>query len=173
MEHSEDMTEELVALAARVVAAYGVQGLTCATAESCTGGLVGHLLTEIPGSSASFMGAAVTYSYEAKAKVLGVDAGLLEAKGAVSAEVAAAMAAGARELYEVDVAVAITGVAGPGGGTPDKPVGLVHLHLSGTDGCEEGRRKVWLSERRGNKELSAREALTMLNTWAASRRDAK
>ena len=173
MEHSEDMTEELVALAARVVAAYGAQGLNCATAESCTGGLVGHLLTEIPGSSASFMGAAVTYSYEAKEKVLGVDAGLLEAKGAVSAEVAAAMAAGARELYEVDVAVAITGVAGPGGGTPDKPVGLVHLHLSGADGCEEGRRKVWPSDRRGNKELSAREALTMLEAWAASRRGAK
>ncbi|MXZ25955.1 MAG: CinA family protein [Caldilineaceae bacterium SB0665_bin_21] len=173
MEHSEDRTEELVALAARVVTAYGVQGLTCATAESCTGGLVGHLLTEIAGSSASFMGAAVTYSYEAKEKVLGVDAGLLEAKGAVSAEVAAAMAAGARELYEVDVAVAITGVAGPGGGTPDKPVGLVHLHLSGADGCEEGRRKVWPSDRRGNKELSAREALTMLAAWAASRRGAK
>ena len=173
MEHSEDMTEELVALAARVVAAYGAQGLTCATAESCTGGLVGHLLTEIAGSSASFMGAAVTYSYEAKEKVLGVDAGLLEAKGAVSAEVAAAMAAGARELYEVDVAVAITGVAGPGGGTPDKPVGLVYLHLSGADGCEEGRRKVWPSDRRGNKELSAHEALTMLDVWVASRRGAK
>lgn len=173
MEHSEDRTEELVALAARVVAVYGAQGLTCATAESCTGGLVGHLLTEIPGSSASFMGAAVTYSYEAKEKVLGVDAGLLEAKGAVSAEVAAAMAAGARELYEVDVAVAITGVAGPGGGTPDKPVGLVHLHLSGADGCEEGRCKVWPSDRRGNKELSAREALTMLDAWAANRSDVK
>lgn len=173
MEHSEDRTEELVALAARVVAAYGAQSLTCATAESCTGGLVGHLLTEIPGSSASFMGAAVTYSYEAKAKVLGIDARLLEAKGAVSAEVAAAMAAGARKLYEVDVAVAITGVAGPGGGTPDKPVGLVHLHLSGADGCEEGRRKVWPSDRRGNKELSAREALAMLDAWVANQSDAK
>ena len=173
MDHNEARIEELVALAARVVAAYGAQGLTCATAESCTGGLVGHLLTEIPGSSASFMGAAVTYSYEAKEKVLGVDAGLLEAKGAVSAEVAAAMAAGARELYEVDVAVAITGVAGPGGGTPDKPVGLVHLHLSGADGHEEGRRKVWPSDRKGNKELSAREALAMLDAWAADRRNAQ
>ena len=76
-------------------------------------------------------------------------------------------------LYGVDVAVAITGVAGPGGGTPDKPVGLVHLHLSGVDGCEEGRRKMWPSDRRGNKELSAREALTMLGVWAANRSDAQ
>ena len=173
MEHRGDRTEELVALAARVVAAYGAQGLTCATAESCTGGLVGHLLTEISGSSASFMGAAVTYSYSAKEQVLGVDADLMEAKGAVSAEVAAAMAVGARELYGVDVAVSITGVAGPTGGTPEKPVGLVYLHLSGADGCEEGRRKVWPSDRRGNKELSAREALAMLDAWAANRSDAK
>ena len=173
MVENEDRAEELVALAARVVATYNAQGLTCATAESCTGGLVGHLLTEISGSSLSFMGAAVTYSYSAKERVLGVDADLLETKGAVSAEVAAAMAAGAKELYGVDAAVAITGVAGPTGGTPQKPVGLVHLHLSGADGFEEGRRKVWPSDRKGNKELSAGEALNMLESWAVNRRDTK
>ena len=169
MDKGDDRTESLVALAARVVEFYAEQGLTCATAESCTGGLVGHLLTEISGSSASFMGGAVTYSNSAKEKVLGVEADLLETRGAVSAEVAAAMAAGARQLYGVDVAVAVTGVAGPGGGSPEKPVGLVHLHLSGADGREEGRRRIWQSDRKGNKQLSAEEALAMLQSWAAGR----
>lgn len=108
------------------------RGLTLATAESCTGGLVAARLTDIPGSSDVFVGAVVAYSDALKESELGVTT--LAAHGAVSAETAAAMASGARERLEADVAVAVTGIAGPGGGTPEKPVGLVHLHAVGPDG---------------------------------------
>jgi nicotinamide-nucleotide amidase len=110
------------------------QGLTLATAESCTGGLVAARLTSIPGSSASFLGGVVSYSDAVKRLELGVPEELLAAHGAVSAEVAAAMAEGARERLGADVAVSVTGVAGPGGGTPEKPVGRVYLHAVGPDG---------------------------------------
>ncbi len=108
--------------------------LTLATAESCTGGLVAARLTEVPGSSDAFLGAVVAYSNEVKAEQLGVPARALAAHGAVSAEVAAAMAHGARDRLGSDVAVAVTGVAGPDGGTEEKPVGLVFLHASGPMG---------------------------------------
>jgi nicotinamide-nucleotide amidase len=108
--------------------------LRLATAESCTGGLVAARLTDVPGSSASFVGGVVAYSNEVKRTELGIGEELLAAHGAVSAEVAAAMAEGARRSLDADVAVAVTGVAGPGGGTPDKPVGRVHLHAAGPDG---------------------------------------
>ena len=107
------------------------RGLTLATAESCTGGLVAARLTSVPGSSDVFLGAVVAYADEVKARELGVPAEVLERHGAVSAEAAAAMAAGARARLGADVAVAVTGVAGPGGGTPEKPVGLVYLHAAG------------------------------------------
>jgi nicotinamide-nucleotide amidase len=110
------------------------RGLRLATAESCTGGMVGARLTDVPGSSASFVGSIVAYADEVKRSELGVRAELLAEHGAVSAEVAAAMAEGARERLGADVAVAVTGVAGPGGGTPEKPVGRVHLHAAGPDG---------------------------------------
>jgi nicotinamide-nucleotide amidase len=110
------------------------QGLTLATAESCTGGLVAARLTSIPGSSASFVGGVVSYSDDVKRSELGVPEELLAAHGAVSAEVAAAMAEGAQERLRADVAVSVTGVAGPGGGTPEKPVGRVYLHAEGPDG---------------------------------------
>jgi PncC family amidohydrolase len=136
--------------------------LSCATAESCTGGLVGHLITEIAGSSAYFAGGAIVYSNAAKHAVLGVDTTTLDAEGAVSYAVAAQMAAGARRLYAVQVAVAITGVAGPGGGSAAKPVGTTHLHVSAGDGYEQGVRHVWAADRSGNKLLSAQAALQML-----------
>ena len=104
------------------------RGWTIAAAESCTGGLVAAALTAIPGSSEAVSGGIVAYADEVKAEVLGVPLDLLEAHGAVSAEVAAAMAKGARERLGVDVAVSVTGVAGPGGGTEAKPVGLVYFH---------------------------------------------
>ena len=110
------------------------RGLTLATAESCTGGLVAARLTSVPGSSDVFLGAVVAYADEVKARELGVPTEMLEQYGAVSAEAAAAMADGARARLEADVAVAVTGVAGPGGGTPEKPVGLVYLHAAGPDG---------------------------------------
>jgi len=110
------------------------RGLTLGTAESCTGGLVAARITEIPGSSAVFLGSVVSYSDSVKRERLGVPDDVLAAHGAVSAETAAAMAAGARDALGVDVAVSITGVAGPDGGTEEKPVGLVYLHAVGPEG---------------------------------------
>jgi PncC family amidohydrolase len=162
-----DLTE-IVGLSRAVGVRLAALGLTCATAESCTGGLVGHLLTEIPGCSDYFMGGAIVYSNAAKARILGVDPTLLETEGAVSAPVAAQMAQGARRLYDVDVAVAVTGVAGPGGGSPQKPVGTVYLHVSAADGYEQGRHCLWDSDRTGNKLLSARVALEMVAAYLDS-----
>jgi nicotinamide-nucleotide amidase len=109
-------------------------GLTLVTAESCTGGLVSARLTDVPGSSDVFRGGIVAYDDAVKRGELGVPVDTLEAHGAVSAETAAAMAHGARSRLGADVAVAVTGIAGPGGGTPEKPVGLVHFHAVGPDG---------------------------------------
>ena len=110
------------------------RGLTLGTAESCTGGMVAERLTSVPGSSEVFVGAVVAYADEVKARELGVSREILERHGAVSAETAAAMAAGARERLGADLAVAVTGIAGPGGGSDEKPVGLVFLHVEGPDG---------------------------------------
>ena len=110
------------------------RGLTLGTAESCTGGMVAQRLTSVPGSSEVFVGAVVAYADEVKARELGVPREILERHGAVSAETAAAMAAGARERLGADLAVASTGIAGPGGGSDEKPVGLVFLHAEGPDG---------------------------------------
>ncbi len=106
------------------------RGLTLACAESCTGGLLGHRLTEVPGSSAYFFESAVTYGNRAKTKRLGVPPALLERHGAVSAPVARAMAEGVRRTSGADLGLAVTGIAGPGGGTPRKPVGLVYVALA-------------------------------------------
>jgi nicotinamide-nucleotide amidase len=110
------------------------RGLTLATAESCTGGLVAARLTAVPGSSDVFRGSVVAYADDVKTRELGVSTQVLAAHGAVSAETAAAMAAGVRDRLETDLGVSDTGVAGPGGGTPEKPVGLVYLHAAGPDG---------------------------------------
>jgi nicotinamide-nucleotide amidase len=110
------------------------RGLTLVTAESCTGGMVAERLTSIPGSSDVLLGAVVAYANEVKERELGVPVEVLERHGAVSAEAAAAMAAGARERLRADVAVSVTGIAGPDGGTEEKPVGLVYLHVEGPDG---------------------------------------
>ena len=101
------------------------RGLTLAVAESCTGGLLAERLTSVPGASAFLERGYVTYSNRSKVELLGVDPGVLESAGAVSAETAAAMAGGARRAARTDIGVAITGIAGPDGGTPDKPVGMV------------------------------------------------
>lgn len=113
--------------AADLVALYRNRGLTLATAESCTGGLIAGLITAIPGSSDVFDRGLVTYSNEAKVECLGVAAAFLDSFGAVSPEVAEAMAAGALARSHADAIVSVTGIAGPGGGSPQKPVGLVYF----------------------------------------------
>lgn len=125
------MTPELKQRAAALLKAYEEKGLKVATAESCTGGLVAALLTEIAGSSAVVERGFVTYSNEAKTELIAVPADLIAAHGAVSEPVARAMAEGALAHSRADVAVGITGIAGPGGGTATKPVGLVHFGLAG------------------------------------------
>ncbi len=117
-----------------VLALARARGLTIATAESCTGGLVAARLTRVPGSSESFVGGIVSYANAVKTAQLDVPEALLAEHGAVSAEVAEAMAEGARRRLGADLAVAVTGIAGPDGGSEEKPVGLVHLHVSGPDG---------------------------------------
>lgn len=160
--------EELTMLSQRVGEQFLAAKMTCATAESCTGGLVGHLLTEISGSSAYFMGGAIVYSNNIKAHVLGVDPHTLDTDGAVSYATAKQMAVGALRLYGVDVAVAITGIAGPGGGSATKPVGLVYVHVAGRDGYQRGERFVWPADRSGNKLLSAQAALEMMSDYLAA-----
>ncbi|MBN4095734.1 MULTISPECIES: CinA family protein [Methylobacterium] len=125
---------ELLARAEALVTAYAADGRTVATAESCTGGLVAGLLTAVPGSSAVLERGFVTYSNDAKAEAIGVPIDLIRRHGAVSEPVARAMAAGALAASRASVAVAITGIAGPGGGSAEKPVGLVHFGLSRRDG---------------------------------------
>lgn len=127
------MTTDLAPLegrAASLVARLRAARLMLATAESCTGGTIAGLVTEVPGSSDVFDRGFVTYSNRAKSDLLGVPADLIASVGAVSEAVARAMAEGARDRSGADLAVAVTGVAGPGGGSPDKPVGLVHLALA-------------------------------------------
>jgi nicotinamide-nucleotide amidase len=125
-----------------------VRGLTLATAESCTGGMVASRLTSVPGASDVFVGSVVAYANGVKEAGLGVSAELIAEHGAVSEEVAAAMAAGARARLGADVAVAVTGVAGPGGGSPEKPVGLVFAHAVGPDGTKTVR-----TELPGDREM--------------------
>jgi PncC family amidohydrolase len=142
--------------------------LKLALAESCTGGLIGSLITDVSGSSDYFLGSAVTYAYSAKERLLGVRQETLVEYGAVSPQVAGEMARGARRVFGADLAVAVTGIAGPSGGLPGKPVGLVYLHLSAQD-TEAGGRHIWDSDRIGNKELSAQAALRMVVSYLEGR----
>ena len=121
-------------VAEKLVALLKAQGLTCATAESCTGGGVGSAITAVPGSSAVFAGGVISYSNEVKRDVLGVAADILQNVGAVSSETAAQMAEGARRLLKTNLAVSLTGMAGPDGGSEEKPVGLVWFGLATKDG---------------------------------------
>lgn len=136
-------------------------GYSLSVAESCTGGYISHLITSVPGSSIYFMGSATTYSYEAKTRVLGVNKADLEQVGAVSEIVAMQMAQGVRELYKTDFAVASTGIAGPDGGTPDKPVGTVWIGVSGPLGTYAQR--FYMGDKRDrNIRKTALQALQLL-----------
>ncbi|HEY3542234.1 MAG TPA: nicotinamide-nucleotide amidohydrolase family protein [Gaiellaceae bacterium] len=146
------------------------RGLTLATAESCSGGLVAARLTSVPGSSDVLLGGVVAYANEVKERELGVPRALLEQHGAVSAEVAAAMAHGARERLGCDVAVSVTGVAGPGGGTEEKPVGLVYVHAEGPDGGL-GREFNFPGDRAAVRARSVVIALHLVRTLLTRSRD--
>jgi PncC family amidohydrolase len=151
----------LVALAERLQGLCLGRGLSVATAESCTGGLVATTITEIAGSSGYFLGGVVSYADAAKASLLGVPEATLAAHGAVSAQVAVAMAAGARARFGSSLAVSITGVAGPDGGSESKPVGLTYVGLA-SDAGTEVRRFNYTSDRLGNREAAAQAALEWL-----------
>jgi nicotinamide-nucleotide amidase len=149
--------------AKRVLELCRARGLLVATAESCTGGLVAAALTEIPGSSDVVDCGFVTYSDEAKQAMLGVPAATLKRFGAVSAQTAKAMAAGALKNSRADLAVSITGIAGPGGGSKQKPVGLVHFAAAGRDGRRIARKRLFGEIGRRQVRLrSVIEALALL-----------
>lgn len=147
-------------LAAEAVAALKERGLTVATSEATCCGLIGEMLTSVPGSSAVFVGGVAPYSNRVKQKV-GVPADVLREHGAVSAEAAEALAAAVREWSGADVGLAETGIAGPGGGGPERPVGLFYIAVATADGvrCE---RYVFEGDRAGNREACAETALRML-----------
>jgi nicotinamide-nucleotide amidase len=136
-------------------------GRSVATAESCTGGMIGEMITEVPGSSEYFRGGCIAYANEAKVSALGVSEEDLAAHGAVSEPVAEAMAAGARRLFGADWAVSTTGIAGPGGGTSEKPVGLVYVGVAGPAGAEV-HRHVFPGDRASVRRRAALYALNHL-----------
>jgi PncC family amidohydrolase len=144
------------------------RGLRLAVAESCTGGLVGHLLTNIAGSSTYYLGSVTAYAYEAKVRLLDVRWETLEQHGAVSPETAIEMARGVRTALAADVGLAVTGIAGPGGGTPEKPVGLTWVGLS-SPWDEFARQFIWHGDRIENKEKSAQAALQILVDYLAQK----
>jgi PncC family amidohydrolase len=160
-ERADPSDDALIDLARRVGDAMLAGGRRLATVESCTGGLVAHLITEIPGSSDYFVGGLVTYSNELKEALADVPPDVLEAHGAVSAQVARSMAEGARHRLGVDVAVAVTGIAGPDGGSAAKPVGLTYVGIADGDGFDV-RRHVWDGDRTANKRRSAAAALELV-----------
>jgi len=168
MKNNSPTLKQLQELSAQVGQELKKHNLTIALAESCTGGLLASVLTDIPGSSSYVVGGVVSYSNFAKMHVLGVRAETLEAHGAVSPETAGEMARGARDLLHTDVAVAVTGIAGPGGGTPEKPVGLVYLHLSAPD-VEWGEMHVWPYDREGNKRASVAAGLQLVLRYGRER----
>ena len=159
-------SREETGTAALVLERLRARRLTLATAESCTGGLVAARLTDVPGSSDVFLGSVVAYSDAVKALQLGVPQAVLDAHGAVSAETAEAMARGVRERLGADIGVAVTGVAGPGGGTSEKPVGLVFLHASGPMG-ERTLRLDFPSDRETIRARSAVAALHLVRQLVA------
>jgi nicotinamide-nucleotide amidase len=154
--------ETISGLAQQVLERCRARKLMLATAESCTGGMIAAALTDIAGSSDVVERGFVTYSNAAKTEMLGVPADLIERVGAVSEEVARAMAAGALAHAPVDLAVAVTGIAGPGGGSAEKPVGLVHFGLARRDHPVEAEHHVFAGDRGAVRRATVKRALEML-----------
>jgi PncC family amidohydrolase len=151
----------LVGLAERLQGICLERGVTLAVAESCTGGLVADAITDVAGSSGYFLGGIVSYSNEVKERLLGVPGDVLAAHGAVSAQTAMAMATGVRDQFGASVGASVTGIAGPDGGTAEKPVGLTYVAVAGPDGVDV-RRHLWSGERIANKTSSAEAVLELL-----------
>ena len=148
--------------AEQLIEALRSKGLRMSAAESCTGGMIGCMMTSVPGSSNVFLGTAVTYSNDAKERILGVKHQTLMDHGAVSMETASEMAKGSIDVYKSDVAVAVTGIAGPGGATPEKPVGLVYIAVA--DGPRTVVTKnLFQGDRQSIRHQTAIEALKLLN----------
>ncbi len=156
------MAGDLLALSRRVGAALIDRCATVCAAESCTGGMILSTLTDSAGSSAYVAGGVVSYSNEAKMRLLGVSEGTLMAHGAVSEATAAEMARGALALFRADYALSVTGIAGPGGGSLEKPVGLTYIGMAGSKGLLRVERRLWEQDRIGNKVASVEAALEML-----------
>ena len=148
-------------VAVNLVELLKARGLTCATAESCTGGGVGSAITAVPGSSAVFAGGVISYSNDVKRNVLGVSDDILQNVGAVSPETAAQMAEGARRLLRTDLAVSLTGIAGPDGGSEEKPVGLVWFGLATKDGVRT-EKAIFRGDRAQIRAQAVTHALGML-----------
>jgi nicotinamide-nucleotide amidase len=156
------MTDRIaIRLAAELVAVLSKKGATLSLAESCTGGLIGAAVTSVPGASAVFTHGFVTYANEAKRDVLGVSEAVLQSKGAVSAETAWAMANGARDAAKASLALSVTGVAGPGGGSPQKPVGTVWFGIAGPDATRAERRLFAGMDRETVRTMAVRTGLRL------------
>lgn len=153
--------QDLLAEAEALLNAARARGFRITTAESCTGGLIAGLLTAIGGSSDVVDGGAVTYSNAAKSRMLGVPPEMIAAHGAVSEEVARAMAAGAQRTAGVEIAIAVTGIAGPGGGTATKPVGLVWFGLASPSGVQ-AESQIFPGDRTAVRLATVRHALTLI-----------
>jgi PncC family amidohydrolase len=155
--------EELEAAARRLGRALGTRGWQMASAESCTGGLVGHAITQVPRSSDHYLGGIISYSNVVKDDLLDVPSDLIERVGAVSADVAEAMTLGVLDRFPAArIAVAVTGIAGPDGASDEKPVGLTYVAVAVRDGTAVVERHTWPHDRAGNKRASALAALELV-----------
>jgi nicotinamide-nucleotide amidase len=160
------LPNDIATLAAETIQALTAKGLTVATAESCTGGLIAGALTAVAGSSAVVYGGFITYANEAKISQIGVPYALLKQHGAVSEQVAIAMAEGALGTAGTHIAIAVTGVAGPDGGTADKPVGLVHFALASDEETKHVKKVFPKLDRDGVRHATVVQALKMLRDFA-------
>jgi PncC family amidohydrolase len=156
--NSPDMEKPIEVIVGELLRRHGQR---LAVAESCTGGLIGHRITNVPGSSTYYMGSVTAYSYEAKVRLLGVRWETLEKYGAVSKETVLEMARGVRRALAADIGLSVSGIAGPGGGTPEKPVGLTWIGLSAAS-VDEAWCYIWDGDRIKVKELAAEQGLRLL-----------